>query len=232
MSKRFWLILIAVALILGGIYFNQSKKDKTSVAKSSGSQHIEGQGKSGITLIEYGDYQCPFCGEFAPTLKQIATIFNQQITFQFKNLPLTQIHQNALEAARAAEAASLQNKFWEMHDALYATQSQWEKLSDPTAAFTEIAKQIGLNTTKFKTDLESSAVNDTINADVNDFLKTGFDEATPTFILDGKQIQPNNTVAGFTTYIQNEINKKQGKSTTATPSSSTDKNQSVQPTKK
>ena len=128
--------------------------------------HVEGNTKSGITLVEYGDYQCPFCGQYFPIVKQVQAEFNDQIAFQFRNFPLVSVHQNAFAGARAAEAAALQGKFWEMHDLLYQNQSQWSEGGDPTSFFKQYALQLGLNVDQFNKDYASTKVNNAINADM------------------------------------------------------------------
>src|SRR5581483_6641865 len=128
MDKRFWGILIGLAIIIVGIIWlaSPSKSNAPSSSSTNGAtNHIEGQGQEGVQLLEYGDYECPFCGQYYPVLKQVENIYNKQITFQFRNLPLTQIHPNAFAGARAAEAAAMQSKFWEMHDTLYDNQNSW-----------------------------------------------------------------------------------------------------------
>ena len=79
---------------------------------------IVGESKSGVTLIEYGDFQCPACQQYYPIFKQIKEKYKDQITVQFRHFPIVSAHQNAMVAHRAAEAASNQGKFWEMHDLL------------------------------------------------------------------------------------------------------------------
>ena len=212
MSKQFWGVIVIVILVFVGIFMlTSSNKSGTSSSKSSSSalsQHIEGKGQDHVTLVEYGDYECPYCGTYFPIVKQVQAEFNNQIFFQFRNFPLVNIHQNAFASARAAEAAGLQNKFWEMHDALYETQTQWSQSSDPSSYFKQIAQQLGLNTTQFEADYASSKVNDTINADTAAGNKLNV-QGTPTFFLDGKQIQVGQSVSGFETPIKAEIAKLQ-----------------------
>ena len=217
MSKQFWGVIIAIIVILGGIFWITGKNSPSTSSTNSNakpSQHIEGDGKSGVTLVEYGDFECPYCGQFYPIVKQVQAQYNTQIYFQFRNLPLSSVHPNAFAGARAAEAASLQGKFWEMHDLLYQNQDPngatgWVASSNPLDDyFVGFAQQIGLNVTQFKTDFASNKVNDTINADVTAFNKTGAQEATPTFFLDGKQIQPGYSVADFQKYIDPAIAAK------------------------
>jgi protein-disulfide isomerase len=210
MSKQFWAVIIGIILIFVGVFTLTGSKSGAPGSKSGGStltQHVEGSGASGVTLIEYGDYQCPFCGQYYPTVKQVAAEFNDQIKFQFRNFPLVSIHPNAFAGARAAEAGALQNKFWEMHDLLYENQSQWSAASDPTPYFTQYAKQLGLNAAQFQTDFASSKVNDLVNADLAEGNKLGV-SATPTFYLDGKKVDIANDITAFEKLIKDEIAKK------------------------
>ncbi len=90
--------------------------------------HEFGGADAKVTIIEYGDYQCPACGTAAPVMREVSHQYKDKgVSMIFRNFPLTTIHPNALAAASAAEAAGLQNKFWEMHDKLYATQSELGK---------------------------------------------------------------------------------------------------------
>lgn len=189
MDKRFLSILGALVVIFIGI-FVISQHSSNSSGSSNGSakptSNIEGQGAKGVTLIEYGDYQCPICGEFYLPLKQVFAANSQNIYFQFRNLPLTSIHKNAFAAARAGEAAGMQGKYWQMHDKLYGNQNQWTGSNNPLSIFQTYANEIGLNTNQFSADYAGSKVNDAINADLAAFGKTGQPQATPTFFLDGK----------------------------------------------
>jgi protein-disulfide isomerase len=215
LSKQFLAIIAIVIVLLGGVFFiTNHGKTTTSSSNAQPSSHFEGSTSTGVVLTEYGDYECPYCGQYYPLVKQVAAQYKDQIQLQFRNLPLTSIHKNAFAGARAAEAASLQGKFWEMHDALYDNQdpngaSGWVASSDPLDQyFVGFATKIGLNTTQFKTDYASSKVNDTINADLTAFKKTGLEESTPTFLLDGKQIKPGYAISDFQKAIDAEIKAK------------------------
>lgn len=217
MSKQFWLMLAAIIVVLGGILFvTNHNKPATSGASGTATRHIEGTSPESVTLVEYGDYECPVCGSFYATVKQVAAQYSDKVIFQFRNLPLTSIHQNAFAAARAAEAAGLQNKYWEMHDALYENQSAWASASNPQTYFDGYAQQLGLNLTKFDSDYASEAVNSAINADLSAFSRTGDEEATPTFYLDGtkldnlKLVDSSGTpsVSAFAKVLDAELAKK------------------------
>ncbi len=209
MSKQFWGVIVVIFLVFVGIFAFSGKKTG-DVRKGSGSaltNHVIGNGKAGVTLVEYGDYQCPFCGRYYPTLKQVQTEFNDQIIFQFRNFPLTNLHPNAFAAARAAEAAGLQNKYWQMHDALYATQTQWSSAGDSPTYFKQYAQQLGLNVPQFVQDFASSKVNDLINADYAEGTKLQVG-GTPTFFLNGKKIDIGNSTASFEKVIKEAVAKK------------------------
>lgn len=180
-----------MVLVFVGIFaFTGNKADtpgKNSSGASKPTKHVQGKGKSGVKLVEYGDYQCPYCGAAYGPVKQAVADLDDQIYFQFRNFPLTGLHPNAFAAARAAEAAAMQGKFWEMHDALYESQSQWESSNGPSSFFSGLAKEIGLDADRFKQDYASSKVNDLINADKakGDKLKV---EGTPAFFIGGKKV--------------------------------------------
>lgn len=233
MDKRFWGFLLLVAVVLGGIFFitNTHKAGAPSSAKGQLTNHVEGKGSTGVKLVEYGDFQCPACGDYYQAVKDTQAKYSDQITFQFRNFPLFQIHPNAIAGARAAEAAAMQNKYWEMHDLLYTenlkyygAQQQgssyptWIDASNPAKYFDTYAASLGLNVTKFDSDYKSTATNDLVQADLAEGNKLNVD-STPTFFLDGKKItNPNPTVDGFSKLIDAEIKKKGGTPTTSTSS--------------
>jgi protein-disulfide isomerase len=211
MDKRFLTVLVVLAVVFGGIFFlTKSKDNKTSGGNNTvqASQHVTGKNTMGVTLLEYGDYQCPYCGQYFPIVKEVVTQYGDKIAFQFRNFPLVQIHKNAMAAARAAEAAAKQDRFWEMHDLLYTNQSAWSESSNPTAFFNQYATQLSLNSEKFKSDMNSQAVLDVINADIAEGGKAGVD-STPTFFINGKKVTSQPTsVADFAKLID-EAAKKQ-----------------------
>jgi len=188
MNKRLIGMILGAILVIGGFIW------LTRPSTSSGSQatnHVTGQGSSGVTLIEYGDFQCPACKAFYPVVKEIKSKYASQIFVQFRHYPLEAIHPNARAAARASEAAHKQGKFWEMHDILYENQDAWKDSSDPLTYFKGYAQQVGVtDLTKFETDYRSGEVNDIINADLKEGQKLSI-TATPTFVLDGKMLTTN-----------------------------------------
>lgn len=192
MSKNFLLVLAGIAVLLGGVFW--VTRNKASAPSSSGNgqptSHIRSRGSSGVTLVEYGDFQCPACGAYYPIVKQLEEKYSDTVTFQFRHFPLLQIHQNAFAAARAAEAAGKQGKFFEMHDKLYENQQSWSTASNPKVFFEDYATQLTLNVDKFRKDAASAEVNALINADMKAGQALGVD-STPTFVLDGKKLDQN-----------------------------------------
>ena len=142
---------------------------------------------SPVVLEEYGDYQCPPCGQLYPELKQIEKEYGNQVQIVFHHFPLTKIHKNALIAAHAAEAARNQNKFWEMHDLLYRNQKEWSELTDPRPVLISYAKQLGMNLESFNSDLESNVIDQKISADIQRGSAQGV-TGTPTVFLDSRLV--------------------------------------------
>jgi protein-disulfide isomerase len=143
---------------------------------------------SPVVLEEYGDYQCPPCGQLYPELKQIEKEYGNQVQIVFHHFPLTKIHKNALVAAHAAEAARNQNKFWEMHDRLYRNQTEWAELDDPRPVFLSYARQLNLKVDQFTADLESNMVDQRISADTQRAAAMGV-TGTPTVFLDSHMLR-------------------------------------------
>lgn len=210
MSNRFTLVIIALIVGFAGIFWVTKKKADAPANGNNSSQlteHKFGNGTSGVTLVEYGDFACPACYQYFPIVEQVREKYKEQITFQFRHFPLLEIHQNALLASRAAEAAGNQGKFWEMYAQLYQTQPNWKDSSNPQPLFEQYAQQLGLNQQKFITDLKSDQTNTVIQADRNDAKGRGF-SGTPTFMLNGKQIESPRDAESFYKLIDEAIAAK------------------------
>lgn len=213
MDKKFIGILVAILVVFAGIMLLGDKKSEAPTGGKEDAKlltnHVKGNADAKVTILEYGDFQCPYCQQYNTTINQVVETNKDKVKFQFRNFPLMSMHKNAFAAARAAEAASLQNKFWEMHDALYESTNWqiWTNASSPTNFFEQYAKQIGLNVEQFKTDFSSTKVNDTINADLNEAKRLDI-TGTPTFYVNGKKTQINNDPAEFQKVIDAELAKQ------------------------
>lgn len=138
---------------------------------------------SPVLLEEYGDYQCPPCGQLYPELKKLEAEYGDQLRIVFRHFPLPKLHKNAMAAARAAEAARNQNKFLEMHDRLYLNQNAWSVVADALPIFTSYARELRLNVEQFTRDMGSSAVEQRIVADIQRGAAAGV-TGTPTVFID------------------------------------------------
>lgn len=194
MNKQFLVVILVVIVGLAGIFALTNKKDENGGdnknTSAEASQHIAGKKDSKVTLLEYGDFQCPACKSYFPLIDQLKAEYGDRVAFQFRHFPLVQIHPNAFVSARAAEAAGKQGKFFEMHDLLYENQETWANSSSPIPLLQGYAKQLNLNIDQFNSDMNSSAVADTINADVKSAQALGA-SSTPTFAINGKKIDKN-----------------------------------------
>lgn len=141
--------------------------------------HIQGDESAGITLVEYGDYQCPHCGAAYPVIKQIQSKFGSQIRFVFRNFPLSDAHPFAHPAAIAAEAATLQDKFWQMHDIIFENQ---QLLSDD--GLLKMAGIIGLSIHQFKEDIRNETLAEKVDKDFESGIRSGVN-GTPSFFING-----------------------------------------------
>ncbi|QQS39234.1 thioredoxin domain-containing protein [Candidatus Woesebacteria bacterium] len=164
---------------------------------------VKGPKEASVTLIEYADYQCPACAGYHPIVRQLAKEFPDDLRVVYRHFPLTTIHANAFSAAKAAEAAGKQGKFWEMHDMLYERQSQWSEGS-AKEKFVEFAQELALDVDKFKEDLDSSQTEERVSVGIALGNKTGVN-ATPTFILDGVMIRPPQDIEQFRALINQRL---------------------------
>lgn len=189
-TKLFLGIILATVVIIGGAVFAFSRPTNAPTVNQdllvrADSPQI-GSPSASVTLVDFGDFQCPACGAYYPVVKKLTETYKDSLVLVFRHFPLPS-HANAIPAARAAEAAGKQGKFWEMHDKLYETQRDWSAEKNPTEIFAGYAKGFGLNEEKFKTDMASSDVQKRIDNDVVDANTIGIN-ATPTFFLNGEKI--------------------------------------------
>jgi len=141
--------------------------------------HVEGPENAPVTLVEYGDYQCPYCGEAHPVVKAIQKAFGKKLRFVFRNFPLGEMHPHAESAAETAEFAAANGKFWQMHDALYENQEQLGG-----ALYLELAGSLGLPAAALRKALEDGAYREKVRADFMGGVKSGVN-GTPSFFING-----------------------------------------------
>lgn len=211
-----FLALIVVIALLAFLFGNaapaaQSDFVATQTSPITAADHARGNTTDPkATVIEYGDFECPACGEYEPLVEQLTQQFGGQVEFVFRNFPLYQIHPFAMIAAQAAEAAGLQGQYWQMHDLLYKDQAQWTantslSTSDVvTQFFDAYAQQLGLNVPQFKADINSDAVKQKVQNDLSAGNTAQVDH-TPTFFINLTQIPNPDNLAQFQQDIQDAI---------------------------
>lgn len=143
--------------------------------------HIQGEDNAPITLVEYGDYECPYCGAAYPIVKQIQKHFGKRLRFVFRNFPIIESHPHAGIAAMAAEFSATHNKFWEMHDLLYENQ---ENLDMPDLL--NYAKSLDLSTTELRGSIENEIFANKIKSDFMSGVRSGVN-GTPSFFINGNR---------------------------------------------
>ena len=194
--RPFLIIGLVLLVVAAGttllLHSNQSVDTRATDNDSQGEASKPPSADTVVTLEEFGDYQCPPCGELHPTLKKLKLEYGDNLHFIFRNLPLTKIHPNALPAAQAAEAARIQNRFWEMHDLLYENQSLWKDDVNPRSIFVKFATDLGLNVWQFNRDQDSAQVRMRIEADEDAAAQQGI-EGTPTILINGRQLRAEMT---------------------------------------
>jgi protein-disulfide isomerase len=141
--------------------------------------HIQGPRTAPVNLVEYGDYECPYCGQAYPIIKNIQERLRHKLRFVFRNFPITQVHPHAQHSAEAAESAESQNKFWEMHDYLYEHQ---QKLDDKYLR--QYASALGLDITRFDDEMAKHIHASRIREDFMSGIRSGVN-GTPTFYING-----------------------------------------------
>jgi protein-disulfide isomerase len=168
-----------------------------------GNSPVRGPQDAPVTIVEFSDYQCPFCARSEPLIRDVLKEYPDKVRFVYKQFPLVSIHANAMGAAQAAVAAGMQGKFWEMHDLLFANQRalQADKLKD-------YAQQLGLDVAKFEADMSSNEAKAIIRDDMALSQKIGV-RGTPTIFVNGKIVE-NRSVDGIKQMIDPLLQKGAG----------------------
>jgi protein-disulfide isomerase len=150
-----------------------------TVPVSEERDHIQGPANAAVTLVEYGDYECPYCGAAYPIIKTVQARMDQQLRFVYRNFPMTTTHPHAEQAAEAAEAAGVQGRFWEMHDVLFENQ---KRLREPDLL--SYAEALALDMKRFETELAEHVHAPRVREDFIGGVRSGVN-GTPTFYVNG-----------------------------------------------
>ena len=141
--------------------------------------HVQGNPTAGCSLVEYGDYECPYCGAAYPIVKRLQNHFGKRLSFVFRNFPLARIHPWAESAAEVAEFAGVHHKFWEMHDLLFENQLRMDQ-----ALFLNLADDLNLSTSQLQTAIANHTYRARVRADFAGGARSGVN-GTPTFFVNG-----------------------------------------------
>ena len=151
----------------------------------SAQDHVQGPRNASVTLVEYGDYQCPYCADAEPALAQLRERFGDDLRFVYRNFPLGELHPYAWAAADLAEAAAGAGRFWEMHDWLYAEQDAWVPLGAEGLA--EGASAVGLDAFALAEAVQDPAIGQRVETDIESGRRSGV-RGTPSFYVNGEPV--------------------------------------------
>jgi len=172
--------------------------------------HVRGRADAPVTLVEFGDFQCPPCATLADPINKFEREYASRLRVVFRHLPLPN-HKHAREAALASEAASLQGRFWEMHDLLYREQPVWSKAPDVRVLFNAYAGMLGLNIDRFRKDMESEQAKARVKSDEHQAAALGLAN-TPTIFINDHRVPPARlNPSGLRIAISAAMNQKASK---------------------
>lgn len=196
-------VVVLVALSFAYYFYAMSSREQSGPQEVTITEqdHVRGTVGGKVTLVEFGDLQCPACAAYEPIVREVIAANAGTLQFVFKHFPLTQIHQNALLAAKASEAAGLQGRFWEMHDMMYDKQGEWSGNLNARDIFIGYATALGLDVAKFTEDLNNDSIQEKILAEYKEGSALGV-RGTPTFFINGKMIENPGSLEAFNQLIK------------------------------
>ena len=216
LMKPLIVIVLAVGIAAGAAVFLSRGSDQPSEpsnapthANIKGGGHFRGPvsgDKPELTLVEFGDYQCPSCGAYHPLVKEILNRYPKQLRLEFHHYPLISIHPNSMAASMAAEAAGEQGHYWEMHDLLFEYQAQWANTPNPEPVFLSFASRIGIDSNAFQRSLRSPELQQRILKDV-ERAQDAKVEAVPTFFINGDRVPIKPSMEDFGQVIDSHLHK-------------------------
>ncbi len=250
------LVIIGIVLLIvlvGGWWLYQSSKTKpaantnrqanatqqqpnnaTLTSSVAGAQppHFKGGQNAQVVLEEFADYQCPTCATVHPLMNEINSIYGSRIKFIFRNFPIVQIHQNAYEAAVAAEAAGLQGRFWEMQNLIFQNQRNWSNISEVRPVFEGYAQTLGLNMEQYKTDVAGMRAKQRVEDDLRRARSLNI-SSTPTLLINNRPVPfEQMTLEGIRQNIEAELAKTNSSQTTppasAPPANKSDEEKGIE----
>lgn len=180
--------LVLLALVVLYFFTGAAVSEPSRTPPPAADDISYGPADAPLTVIEYSDFECPFCAEYATILASLRDKYGDRVRFIFRNYPLSN-HEYATIAAKAAYAASLQGKFWEMHDLLFENQKEWTEADDPRPYFDSYAESLELDLDQFHADADAQSTSDLIKRQAAEG-KAGGVTHTPWFVVNGKAVLP------------------------------------------
>ncbi len=165
--------------------------------------HVLGASNTGLQLVEFGDFQCPHCGAAYPIVKQLQETYAKQMLFAYRHFPLSNVHEMAIPAAIAAEAAGRQQKFWEMHSLIFENQAMLGKEN----AFHEFAKKLKLDLAAFDRDTTDETLREKVEADFESGIRSGVN-GTPSFYINGHKYMGDYSYESLSAEIEKHLAEK------------------------
>ncbi len=223
------LILLVIAAAVYGLYRVATRPPNVSGPTNGQGTEIavddwrRGPAEAKAILLEYSDFQCPACSFYEPMVQKLLQDFPNDLAVIYRHFPLRQTHLNAEWAARSAEAAGRQGKFWEMHDLLFKKQADWAERLNAKTIFADYADELKLDAVKFKRDLNSSLTRAAVEADYQNGLLAKVD-GTPAFFLNGRRIANPKSYEAFADLVRQAISDS-GSATTTVATSTNVQNQ-------
>jgi len=190
--------IVVVLLVASVIALGTGSADNQALWAEGGNKPPGSPSASKVTIIEYSDFQCPYCAKAVPTLNQIREVYGNSVEIVYKHFPLS-FHQYAEKAAEASEAARAQGKFWEYQELLFENQ---DDLS--ISNLKQLAAKIGLNTQQFNSDLDSGKYATKVQNDLQEGLAKGV-SGTPTFFINGQKLVGAQPFSEFKKIIDSEL---------------------------
>jgi protein-disulfide isomerase len=217
------LIVIVVAVAIAGgaaVYFSRQPDQVANTPgtpgttlKNTGGGHFRGPENAKVTLVEFGDYQCPSCKAYHPLVLEALSRYPQDVRLEFHHYPLVSIHANSMAASLAVEAAGEQGKYWEMHDLLFEHQDEWAKSPNPEPDFIALAQRLALNQNAFMQAMRSPQLQDRVLQDVVRAQQANV-EAVPSFFIDGQKQNLQPSITAFVDTIESHLHNKASANTT------------------
>ncbi len=183
-------IVVIAAGFFGLVWFGGTKPSENNGEIGTYVSYTKGPQTAKVKITEYADLECPACAAMHPIIDDLLAKYPNDIELTFKHFPLATIHPNALPAAKAAEAAGIQGKFFEMLDLMFTNQGEWSKNSNEDEVFTRYATELGLDVEKFKADIKDATIAAKIKSNYAEGVSLSV-RGTPTFFINGTKLENN-----------------------------------------